>query len=92
MTTMTKAPAKKAAKTVTKRAAQKPDYPPLPSTAEVLKLAGRDYVVVPLDDYDAWLQDAMFAVILEERLKNGPGETISFDEFEKRLDAKKKRR
>jgi hypothetical protein len=75
---------------VKKQASQKPEYPPLPPTAKVVEVAGRECVIVPLDEYDDWLQDAMLATVAADRLERSEG-VISFEEMEARLDAKKKR-
>lgn len=92
MTTMTKAPAKKAAKPVAKRTPKKQDYPPMPDSAEVVTLAGQDYMVVSLEDYDEWLTDAMFDVMIRERLKHDQGPAVPFEEVEARLFPKNKGR
>ncbi len=81
-------PAKKIGK---KSASRKGGYPPLPPTAKVVEVVGRECVIVPLDDYDDWLQDALLTAIAADRLERG-GDVIPFEEVEARLDAGKKRR
>lgn len=74
-----------------KRAAKKADLPPLPPTAKVVEVGGRDCVIVPLDEYDDWLQDALLAAVAADRLANVKEEDlIPFEDFEARLAAKKK--
>ena len=62
--------------------------PPLPPSAEVVTLSGREYVIAPLDAFRDWEEDRAFAALMAERLRDD-GEYISFDEFEKHLDRKK---
>ncbi len=86
MTTMTKAK-----KTAPKPAVADKDYPPLPPAAKVVEIGGRDCVIVPLDEYDEWLQDALLTAVAADRLERNE-DTIPFEEVEARLDAKRKKR
>ncbi len=88
MTTATKT--KKAAPRRT-AAKAKTAYPPLPPTAAVVDVGGRECVIVPLDEYDDWFHDAMLAAIMAERLASDE-ELIPMEEVDRRLDAAIKRR
>jgi hypothetical protein len=87
----TMATATKMKKTAQKTTAAKKDYPPLPPAAKVVEIGGRECVIVPLDEYDDWLQDTLLTVVAADRLERDEG-TIPFEEVEARLDAKRKRR
>ncbi len=63
----------------------------LPSSAEVLKLSGRDYLIVPLDDFEEWDEDRQLAALMAERMA-ADEELIPLEEVERSLDAKKKMR
>lgn len=92
-TTTTKKMASKAKNGGAKRARGKAkDLPPIPPTAKIVEIGGRECVIVPLDEYDDWLQDALLTVIAADRLKNHRDDAIPFEEAVARLDARKKRR
>ncbi len=74
-----------------KTATPKKSRPPLPPTAKVVEIGGRDCVIVPLDEYDDWLQDALLTAVAADRLERDE-DAIPFEEFEARLDAKRKKR
>ncbi len=63
----------------------------LPYSAEVLNLSGRDYLIVPLDDFEEWDEDRQLTALMAERLAVDE-ELIPLEEMERRLDAKKKKR
>lgn len=63
----------------------------LPPSADVVKIAGREYVIAPLDEFQEWGEDRMLALLMEDRLEED-GPYMSMEEFEKRLDRKNKGR
>ncbi len=77
-------------KTTRKSTNKKPDYPPLPPSSKVVDIGGREYAIVPIDEYDDWLQDALLGVITEDRIKNGRDAAAPLAEVEARLFPGKK--
>ncbi len=63
----------------------------LPPTADVAKIAGKDFVIMPLSDFEEWQEDQLLAAVVAERLKNKEA-IVPFEEIEKRLDRKAKGR
>lgn len=57
----------------------------LPPTADVAKIAGRDFVIMPLVDFEEWQEDQLLAAVVAERLESDE-KVISFEEVEARLD------
>ena len=93
MTTTTgknRSPKKTSRKTRDNRVAKK-DSALFPPSAEIVKLSGREYLIVPMEDFQDWDDDRMLAALMAERLASNE-ELIPLEEVEKRLDAKKKRR
>ena len=84
MTTMTKAK-----KTAKPRASKK--QPLLPPSAGVTNVAGQKLLIIPLDDFEEWLEDIALSALVEERIEEG-GPYISLEEFERRLDQRNKGR
>ena len=76
MTTTTK-------KTINKRSRKKPS--PFPPTADVANIAGRDFIIMPLDDFEEWQEDQLLAAVVGQRLESGE-KTVPFEEMEARLD------
>lgn len=89
MTTATKKAAGKTKKAAPKRTGRRNGMPPVPPTANVVEIAGREYVIAPLDDYDEWLQDQLLAAIASERMAREGNLTIPWTEARKRLAGKK---
>ncbi len=57
----------------------------LPPTADVAKIAGRDFVIMPLSDFEEWQEDQLLAAVVAQRLESGE-EVVPFEEIEARLD------
>lgn len=85
MTTTTK-------KNTKKRTTGKKTFPPLPPSADVVEISGRDYVIAPLDEYSEWYEDQLFASLVEERLRQPNPKIVPFSEIEAALDKKRKGR
>ena len=64
--------------------------PPLPPDSGVAVIAGKEYLIAPLDEYDDWMQDRLLAAVAADRLDNGRGSPEPFENMEKRLDRKRK--
>jgi hypothetical protein len=64
--------------------------PPLPPESGVAIIAGREYLIAPLAEYDDWMQDRLLAAVAFDRLENNNSPAIPFDEMEKRLDRKRR--
>lgn len=71
------------------RSRKKPEHS-LPPSAEVVNLSGRDYLIVPMDEFQEWDEDRMLIALMAERLASDE-ELIPLEEVERRLDAKKVR-
>lgn len=84
-TTMKKAAKKPARKNPSKRTS------PFPPTAGVTKIDGRDFIIMPLDDFEEWQEDRLLAAVVGQRLASGE-KTVPFEEIEARLDRNAKRR
>ncbi len=76
-------------KTAKKQSCKKNSF--LPPSADVVKISGHEYLIVPLDDFREWDEDRMLAALMAKRLESDE-ELIPIEEVEKRLDAKKKKR
>ena len=63
----------------------------LPPTADVAKIAGQDFVIMPLDDFEEWQEDRLLAAVVAQRLAKGE-ESTPFEEMEARLDRRTKGR
>ncbi len=63
----------------------------LPSSADVAKIAGREFVIVPLDDFEEWFDDMLLQAVADERLQNKPLETIPMEKVFARQDAKRRK-
>ena len=61
----------------------------LPPSAEVVTLAGREYVIAPLEEFHEWSEDRTLVKLMAERMEED-AEYVSLEEFEQRLDRKKK--
>ena len=90
MTTMTKK-AKKPGNATTRRVGKKTKRSQLPPTADVASIAGKEFVIMPLEDFEEWQDDMMLTALVTERLEDGEA-FIPFEEIEARLDQRKKRR
>ena len=73
------------------RICKKNRNPLLPPTAGVAKIAGRDFVIVPLDDFEEWQEDRLLAAVVARRMQSGE-QLLPFEEIEARLDRKDKGR
>ncbi len=63
----------------------------LPPTADVAKIAGKDFLIMPLRDFEEWQEDQLLAAVVAERLESGE-KIVPFEEIEDRLDRKAKSR
>lgn len=77
--------------TTKKRVARRKAPPFLPPTADVATIAGRDFVIVPLDDFDEWYEDHLLAVLANERAKDNSRPSRSAEEVFSRQDAKRRK-
>ena len=75
--------------TAKKRTAKRASF--LPPSAGVTDVAGQKLLIMPLDDFEEWLEDIALSALVEERIEEG-GPYISLEEFEHRLDKKNKGR
>jgi hypothetical protein len=76
-------------KTTKKRAGKRASF--LPPSAGVTNVAGQELVIIPLDDFNEWLEDIALSALVEERLKDD-GPYISREELDARLAKRDKRR
>lgn len=77
-------------KRTTKRTAGKKNaFPPLPPDAGTATLAGREYVIIPADEYAEWFEDRILAALVEERMRE-PHDIVPFAEIAAGLGKKKK--
>ncbi len=63
----------------------------LPPTADIAKIAGKDFVIMPLSDFEEWQEDQLLAAVVAQRLESREA-IVLFDEIEARLDRKAKGR
>jgi hypothetical protein len=73
----------------TKRA-KKEAWPPLPPSADVAVIAGREYLIAPLDEFAEWCEDQALLPLVKERLENPNRRIVPFSEIEAALDKKGK--
>ena len=57
----------------------------LPPNADVAKIAGKDFLIMPLSDFEEWQEDQLLAAVAAQRLESGE-EILPFEEIEARLD------
>lgn len=90
MTVTTKKSAGKVGKAAPKRG-RKNSGIPLPPSADVVEISGREYIIAPLDEYRDWEEERALAALMRERINDGDP-LIPFEEFESRLDRKNRRK
>lgn len=78
-------------KTVKNRAKRKAEFPPLPPSAGTATLDGKDYVIIPADEYAEWCEDRILGALVEQRMRE-PHTIVPFSEIEKSLGMKKKKK
>ncbi len=76
-------------KSAKKRARKKESF--LPPSAGVTNVAGQELVIMPLDDFEEWLEDIALSALVDERLKDD-GPYISREELDARLAKRDKGR
>lgn len=77
------------AKRTTKKRAGKQDALPLPPSAGKATIDGKEYVVIPADEYAEWYEDQALAALAMERLERQSHLAVPFEEVEARLDRKR---
>ena len=63
----------------------------LPSSADVANVAGRDFVIMPLDDFEEWFDDMLLMAMADERLQSKPLETVPMEKVFARQDARRRK-
>jgi hypothetical protein len=56
----------------------------LPPSASVTTVAGQELLIMPLSDFEDWMEDIALSALVAERLEDG-GSYISREELEARL-------
>ena len=59
----------------------------LPPTADVARIAGKDFIIMPLNDFEEWQEDKLLAAVAAQRLGSGE-EIVPFEVIEARLDSR----
>lgn len=78
--------------TITKKAKpRRKSRPSLPAAADVATIAGRDFVIMPLDEFEEWREDQLLSAVVAQRLESGE-KIVPFKEIEARLDRRAKAR
>jgi hypothetical protein len=72
--------------------AKKADRSPLPPFADVAVIAGREYLIAPLDEFAEWCEDQALLPLVKERLERQERLAVPFAEVEARLDRKKRKK
>lgn len=62
----------------------------LPPSAGVTNVAGQDLLIMPLHDFEEWLEDIALSALVEDRLKDD-GAYITREELDARLAKRDKR-
>ncbi len=81
--------ATKTKNTVKKRMGEDSVLPPLPPAADVAKISGTEYLVMPLEQYYEWYEDHALAAIAADRLKRQEHLAVPFAEILKSQDRKR---
>lgn len=64
----------------------------LPDTATYGTFAGKEYLMIPVEDFGEWFEDITLGAIAQDRLENDTEPPIPFEDILTRLDAKGKRK
>lgn len=83
--------ATKAKKPVKKSAAGKKARPQLPPSAGITVVDGREFVIMPLDDFEEWQDEQAFAALMRERIESDEP-TIPFSQMMAKLNKGRKGR
>ena len=76
--------------TATKTRSRKSRKNRMPPSADVATIAGREFLIIPLDEYDDWYDDHLLGLLMTERMTDPNQKIVPFSEIEKRLDKKGK--
>ncbi len=81
--------ATKTRSTAKKRMGEKSSLPPLPPAADVAKISGTEYLVMPLEQYYEWCEDHALSAIAADRLKRQEHLAVPFEEILRSQDRKR---
>jgi hypothetical protein len=63
----------------------------LPPSADVANVAGRDFVIMPLDDFEEWFDDMLLMAVADERLQSKPLVTVPMEDVFARQAVKRRK-
>ena len=84
MTTTTKK-ATKTVKTADKGSGKKSKRPAIPPSAGVTVVDGREFVIMPLADFEEWQDERLFAALVRERIESDEP-VVPFEEIAAKLN------
>jgi hypothetical protein len=64
----------------------------LPDTAVYGTFADREYIMIPVEDFGEWYEDATLGAIAQDRLENDSEEPIPFEAIAAKYDKRKMRK